>query len=152
MAVRSLIPRLTDMIEAIERVRDLLADLSLDAFEADWQRQWLVERGVEIISEASRHLTDELKTRHPEIPWTKVAGIGNVLRHDYGSIAAAVMWALVRENLPPLERGWRAELAAERQTPTPYPTFVIAHFTVCGPSWKPPRTTCSLRRGSAPPR
>ena len=119
MAARSLIPRLTDMIEAIERVRDLLADLSLDAFEADWQRQWLVERGVEIISEASRHLTDELKARHPEIPWNKVAGIGNVLRHDYGSIAAPVMWALVRENLPPLERVCREELAAERQTPSP---------------------------------
>jgi uncharacterized protein with HEPN domain len=35
---------------------------------------------VEIISEASRHLTDELKARHPEIPWEKVAGIGNILR------------------------------------------------------------------------
>ncbi|HLH50346.1 MAG TPA: HepT-like ribonuclease domain-containing protein [Roseiarcus sp.] len=34
---------------------------------------------------------DELKARHPEIPWPKVAGIGNVLRHDYESIAAPVM-------------------------------------------------------------
>jgi hypothetical protein len=35
------------------------------------------ERGVEIVSEASRHLPPELKARHPEIPWQKVAGIGN---------------------------------------------------------------------------
>jgi hypothetical protein len=60
VAARSLIPRLTDIIEAIERIRAVMGDIPLDVFEADWQRQWLVERGVEIISEASRHLTDEL--------------------------------------------------------------------------------------------
>ena len=116
-----MIPRLTDIIEAIERVDDVVGDLSLDAFEADWQKQWLVERGVEIISEASRHLTDDLKARHPEIPWPKVAGIGNVLRHDYENIAAPVMWALVRENLPLLDEVCREELAMEqaqaRQSP-----------------------------------
>ena len=55
MAARSLIPRLTDIIEAIERIRDVVGDVSLAAFESDWRRQWLVERGVEIVSEASRH-------------------------------------------------------------------------------------------------
>ena len=91
MNARSLIPRLTDIIEAIERIRGVLENISLEMFENDWPRQWLVERGVEIISEASRHLTDDLKARRPEIPWQKVAGIGNVLRHDYESIAAPVI-------------------------------------------------------------
>ena len=58
-----------DIIEAIERIHDVLHDISLEEFEADWRKQWLVERGVEIISEASRHLTDDLKACHPEIPW-----------------------------------------------------------------------------------
>jgi len=88
MAARSLAPRLTDIIEAIERIHGVLENITLEAFESDWQRQWLVERGIEIISEASRHLTDEMKARHPEIPWQKVAGIGNVLRHKYENIAA----------------------------------------------------------------
>ena len=105
MTVRSL-------IEAIERIRGVLGELSLDAFEADWRKQWLIERGVEIVSEASRHLSAELKARHPDIPWTKVAGIGNVLRHDYGNIAAPIIWKLVREELSPLERVCRDELAA----------------------------------------
>jgi uncharacterized protein with HEPN domain len=87
--------------------------LPLDAFASDWQRQWLIERGVEIISEASRHLTDELKTRHPEIPWEKVAGIGNILRHDYESIAAPVLWKLAQADLPILEKVCREELATE---------------------------------------
>lgn len=113
MATRSLIPRLTDIVEAIERIHAVLADLPLDAFESDWQRQWLIERGVEIISEASRHLTDELKARHPEIPWEKVAGIGNILRHDYESIAAPVLWKLAQADLPILEKVCREELATE---------------------------------------
>jgi uncharacterized protein with HEPN domain len=106
-------PRLTDIIEAIERIQAVLGDMPLDAFETDWQRQWLVERGVEIVSEASRRLTDELKERHPEIPWQKVAGVGNVLRHDYESIAAPVMWKLAQADLPALEKVCREELATE---------------------------------------
>ena len=113
MAARSFIPRLTDIIEAIERVNGVLADVSLEAFESDWQRQWLIERGIEIISEASRHLPDDLKARNPEIPWQKVAGIGNILRHNYENIAAPVLWKLVRADLPTLEKVCRSELAAE---------------------------------------
>ncbi len=113
MNAHSLVPRLTDIIEAIERIRDVLKEISLETFENDWQRQLIVERGVEIISEASRHLTNDLKARNPEIPWQKVAGIGNVLRHDYENIAAPVIWKLVRADLPALEKACRAELASE---------------------------------------
>jgi len=85
--------------------------LTLEEFENSWQRQWLVQRGVQIISEASRHLSADLKARHPEIPWTKVAGIGSVLRHDYERIAPDVIWRLVTVDLPILEAACRAELA-----------------------------------------
>jgi uncharacterized protein with HEPN domain len=83
----------------------------LNAFEADTRKRWIIERGVEIVSEASRRLPDDLKARHPEIPWPKVAGIGNVLRHNYEDVAAEVMWALVRDDLPALEEVCRTELA-----------------------------------------
>ena len=115
MVARSLVPRLTDIVEAIERIHDVLENISLQAFETDWQRQWLVQRGVEIISEASRHLTDEMKARHPEIPWQKVAGIGNVLRHNYENIAAPVIWKLAQTDLPALEKVCCIELDAERR-------------------------------------
>ena len=113
MPKRSFAFRLDDILEAAGRVRATLGDLPLDAFEADWQRHWLVQRGVEIISEASRHLPTALKARHPEIPWTKVAGIGNILRHNYEDIEASVLWKLVREDLPELEQVCRAERGAD---------------------------------------
>ena len=74
--------------------------------------QRALERGLEIISEASRHLPDDLKDRHPHIPWRKVAGIGNVLRHDYERIAPAILWKLMRDDLPVLEKICREELTA----------------------------------------
>ncbi len=93
--------------------------MPLDVFETEWQTQWLVERGVEIISEASRHLSDELKARHParhpHIPWGKVAGIGNILRHNYENIAAPVMWKLAQEDLSALESVCREELSRTAQ-------------------------------------
>ncbi len=114
MAASSPAPRLTDIIEAIEHIRSEMAGVTIEAFEADWRKRWLVERGVEIISEASRHLSDELKGRHPQIPWPKVAGIGNVLRHEYEGIAPAVMWKLAQDDLTPLEQVCREELAREQ--------------------------------------
>ena len=71
------------------------------------------------LSEASRRLTDELKARHPEIPWAKVAGIGNVLRHEYEGISAPVMWKLVQDDLTPLEQVCREELAREQTVDGP---------------------------------
>jgi uncharacterized protein with HEPN domain len=113
MPSRSLAPRLSDIIEAIERIGRIAKDLTFEDFEADGEKQWAIQRGIEIISEASRHLTEELRLRHPDIPWRKVAGVGNVLRHDYGDIAAPVIWGIVRDELVPLERVCRVELVAE---------------------------------------
>jgi uncharacterized protein with HEPN domain len=114
MAARSPIPRLTDIVEASALIRVEMQGITLDAFETDIRKRWLIERGIEIISEASRRLPDELKARHPEIPWPKVAGIGNVLRHNYEDVAAPIMWKLVHDDLPVLEAVCRAELAAAK--------------------------------------
>ena len=57
MTERAIAPRLADIIEAIERIRRVLDGVTVEAFEQNWEKRWLVERGIEIISEASRHLT-----------------------------------------------------------------------------------------------
>jgi uncharacterized protein with HEPN domain len=114
MPKRSPVARLTDIVEAIELIQTDMAGVTIDAFEADRRKRWLVERGIEIISEASRRLPAAMKTRHPEIPWPKVAGIGNVLRHEYEDVAHDVLWHVVHDNLPPLKAVCLDELAAVR--------------------------------------
>jgi len=90
------------------------SSVTLNAFEADARKRRMVERCVEIISEASRHLSDGLKARHPMIPWRKVAGIGNVLRHEYERVAPDIIWHVVNDDLLPLDKACRDELARER--------------------------------------
>ncbi|MBV9287207.1 MAG: DUF86 domain-containing protein [Hyphomicrobiales bacterium] len=112
MAERIVSPRLMDIVQAIDHIRESLLGLSLQDFENSWEKRWLVERGVELVSEASPRLPDDLKDRNPGIPWPKVAGIGNVIRHEYERVAPDVLWKLVRDDLPTLEKVCRAELAA----------------------------------------
>jgi uncharacterized protein with HEPN domain len=101
---------LLDIIGAIERVRDEVAGIPLEAFKADWRKLWLVERGLEIVSDASRHLGADLRARHPDIPWRRIAGVGNVLRHEYDRVAADVMWRVIQEDLDLLDKVCREEL------------------------------------------
>jgi uncharacterized protein with HEPN domain len=86
-------PRLTDILDAIDHIRAEMAGETIEAFEVD--QRWLVERGVEIVSKASRRLPEDLKLRRPEILW-QGSWVGNVLRHEYESISAPVTWKLYR--------------------------------------------------------
>jgi uncharacterized protein with HEPN domain len=108
---RSITLRLQDILEVAENIYAEVQDITLDAFESDWRKRYIVERGIEIISEASRHLPEELKARHPEIPWKNVAGIGNRLRHEYQRVAPDTIWGVAREHTLPLKKACREELA-----------------------------------------
>ena len=61
-----------------------------------------VERCIEIVSEATRHIPDNLKSRYPEIPWHQIAGIGNVLRHDYDLVDDRIIWEVATVYFPRL--------------------------------------------------
>ena len=97
-----------DILEAIERIEEITRDQSLADFEASWQLRWLVQRAIEIISEASRAIPDELTHTRPEIPWRRVRGIGNVLRHDYEGLSDRIIWNVVVDELPRLKRAIQA--------------------------------------------
>ena len=115
MIERIISPRLADIVEAIERIRHGLDGVPLEMFEQDWEKRWLVERGIEVISEASRHLTEDTKARQAQIPWSKVAGIGNVLRHAYDRVAPDVLWKLAKDDLPALEKAFSGKVMPQRR-------------------------------------
>jgi len=94
---------LHDILEAIDRIEEITHGKSLADFEASWQLRWLVQRAIEIISEASRAIPDELADTQPDIPWRRVRGIGNVLRHDYEGLSDPILWNVVLDELPRLK-------------------------------------------------
>ncbi|MDX1710960.1 MAG: HepT-like ribonuclease domain-containing protein [Rhodovibrionaceae bacterium] len=114
MPARSALPRLVDILESIEGIRATIDGVSFEEFERSWTIFRAVERGIEIISEASRHIPDELKRDHPEIPWAKIAGIGNLTRHEYHRIAPDIVWRIVQSDLDPLESAVRNMIDREK--------------------------------------
>jgi uncharacterized protein with HEPN domain len=109
--IRSARLRVHDMLDNIGYARQATADLTLDAYLGERVRQLAAERAIGIISEASRHLTADLKAAAPEIPWEKIAGMGNVLRHDYWKVAPEIIWSVIHTDFPALENALRKILA-----------------------------------------
>src|SRR5438309_9093792 len=97
-----------DMLEAIDRVEQLATGRNLSDFEASWQLRWLVQRAIEIISEASRAIPDDLTNTQPDIPWRKIRGIDNVLRHDYEGLSDRILWNVVLDEPPRLKAAIQA--------------------------------------------
>jgi uncharacterized protein with HEPN domain len=80
------------------------------SFRDDLMRVYAVTRCLEIISEASRRLSDALKARQPDIPWREMAGAENIYRHDYEDVAASRVWDTVHFALPALRAVVEREL------------------------------------------
>jgi uncharacterized protein with HEPN domain len=102
---------LRDILHHIDLVQQFTANQDYEAFNADTQRVYAVVRCLEIISEASRRLSDDLKARHPTITWKEMAGAGSIYRHDYQNVASRRVWDTARLALPPLRAVIVAELS-----------------------------------------
>lgn len=84
--------RLKDIVEAIDMIDALLAQTEFATLESDRVKRAAFERFLEILSEASRHISDDLKSQETEIPWQRVAGIGNHIRHAYHKVDFQILW------------------------------------------------------------
>src|ERR1700736_6971633 len=102
---------LRDILHHIDLVQQFTAGQDFEAFNTDTLRIYAVIRCLEVISEASRRLPDDLKARHPAIAWKEMAGAGNVYRHDYEDVAASYVWNTVQNHLPPPRVASDQELA-----------------------------------------
>jgi uncharacterized protein with HEPN domain len=102
---------LIDICHNIALAEDFVRDLTFEEFRDDLMRVYAVTRCLEIISEASPRLSDELRARRSTIPWQRIAGAGNIHRHDYEDVAATRVWETVTGALPPLRTVVEQELA-----------------------------------------
>jgi uncharacterized protein with HEPN domain len=94
--------RLLDILEAIERT-ERYAERGKLAFEKDELVQVWVLHHLQIIGEAARALDDSFKAESPEIPWTQIVGMRNILVHQYFDIDTEIVWSVVENDLPRLK-------------------------------------------------
>lgn len=93
---------LADIIRNIDLAQQFVEGMNYEAFTADVRTVYAGTRCFEIISEASRRLPNDIKSRHPSIPWTDIAGAGNIYRHDYEDVLEQQLWQTLQHRLAPL--------------------------------------------------
>ena len=114
MPSKPVVTALRDILHHIELAVNFSAGFDRASFKDDIKSVYAVTRCLEIISEASRRLTDDLKARHPAIGWKQMAAAGNIYRHDYEDVAARFIWDTLQFALPPLRAVIEQELAQRR--------------------------------------
>jgi len=91
------------ILNSINRIIDYISGKDRQAFEADLVTQDAVVRQLEVIGEATKRVSKELRSKHPDIPWADMAGMRDVLIHDYIDVDLGVVWKTASENIPDLK-------------------------------------------------
>jgi uncharacterized protein with HEPN domain len=95
----------------VRLARMFVAGLTYDQFRDSPLHVYAVTRALEIVSEASRRLPEELRERHPRLPWRSIRDVGNFYRHEYDNVLESYLWATVQDHLPQLLAAIEAEIA-----------------------------------------
>ncbi|MCO5731022.1 HepT-like ribonuclease domain-containing protein [Rhizobium sp. SSA_523] len=100
--VRDIRHFLYDISSTIRMLEAAVAGKTFADYQSDFLLKMGAERAIEIISEASRRIPEDLQNRHPDIPWSKIRGIGNILRHEYYGLSEPIIWGVIMDELPKL--------------------------------------------------
>ncbi len=90
---------LRHILDAIEKIESYVA-VGRDAFMSTSHWQDAVIRQLEIVGEATKRLSADLRSQRPDIPWRRIAGLRDVLVHNYMGVRLAAVWQLTQEDLP----------------------------------------------------
>ncbi len=93
-----------DMLDSISDILNYTGGLSEQDFLSDKKTRDAVERNLEIIGEAANRLPEEIYLKHNSVEWHKIISLRNRLIHGYFNIQKNIIWNVVRDYLPPLQK------------------------------------------------
>lgn len=95
---------LRHIIDAVEKIETYLAGQTYESFSKNNMMIDSVVRELEIVGEATNHLSDLLRESHPEIPWRDAIDMRNILIHEYFGVRTHLVWSTYKEDLPELKK------------------------------------------------
>lgn len=103
---------LEDMLFSIAKVKEYTRFITEDDFERSEEKQDAVLRRISILGEAAKKVSMETKSRDTEIPWRAIAGMRDIVIHQYFGVSLALVWRVVISDLPRIEPRLKALLAS----------------------------------------
>ena len=100
MPKRADIDCLNDIKEAIRRINIYIENLSYEQFLEDLKTEDAVARNLEVIGEAAKNISEELKRKYSQIPWKDLAGVRDRLIHHYFGVNFDIVWDIAKKELP----------------------------------------------------
>jgi uncharacterized protein with HEPN domain len=92
--------RLRDILQASRLIASYMKDTSEAQFRADTQKQDAVIRRIEIIGEATAHLSEETRREIAALPFRKMRGMRNIVAHDYANVDLSIVWQVATVQIP----------------------------------------------------
>ena len=91
------------IFDAISNIKDYTQDMNRSDFGRNRMAQDAVIRNIEIIGEATKNISHEMRMTYYEIPWKMMAGMRDKLIHDYMGVDVDVVWRTIELDIPELE-------------------------------------------------
>ncbi|KXA96382.1 hypothetical protein AKJ39_04690 [candidate division MSBL1 archaeon SCGC-AAA259J03] len=94
--------RLKDMLKAAKLIEEFTHEIDFDEFEDSEMVKAAVEREVEIIGEAAKNVSEDVRIQYPEMDWEGIAGMRDIVAHAYRKVRKEELWNTVEDDVPPL--------------------------------------------------
>lgn len=95
---------LEDILLAMNRIAEYIADQSFIEFKRDYKTVDAVIRNFEVIGEAAKNMPSEIKEKHTEVPWAEMYLLRNKVSHEYFGIDYEIIWDVASQYLPENKR------------------------------------------------
>lgn len=89
-----------DILESMNRIEEYIKNISIEEFKNSNMVFDAVIRNLEIIGEAAKNIPDEIRDQYEFVPWLKMAGLRNILIHEYFGIDKQIVWKIISVDLP----------------------------------------------------
>jgi len=93
---------ISDIGEAIERIKKYTAGMSYEMFLQDTKTQDAVIRNIEIIGEAAKNLSSDFRKKYAHLDWKKIVGMRDKIIHFYFGVKWDIVWAVIKDKIPAL--------------------------------------------------